>query len=409
MAGGTSRLFAAFVGLLVALGGVWIVRPDAARKRPKTGVTVDLAATIAEIEAGRATTPLIGNSTAGGGMTVTFLARSAGGQSPRIVSDVTGWGEQPDGTFDLTAGTMRRVGRTDWHSLQVDVAPRARIEYLIAYELTDYRLDPYNPRQAAGPQLGGLPASEFVMPGYRPPQEFADPPVSPGGILTEATVKSTALGGSYRLIIYTPPGYRENGGYPLVVILDLRSGQISRVLDWLIANRSIEAIVATFVGLKPPGSRGATGAPLRTFLNDELPRWMASRYAVAGSADRRAIIGISFGAKDALDTALPSGGASNAFGRLGLLIPGRRISPPDVDAIAGRRGHRLRVAILAGQYDRANLATARSLRQALADAGHCVDYTEVPEGHSASTWTNNLRVVLESLFGTSAGARRNEG
>jgi enterochelin esterase-like enzyme len=59
----------------------------------------------------------------------------------------------------------------------------------------------------------------------------------------------------------------------------------------------------------------------------------------------------------------------------------------------------LQVAILAGRYDQANLPTARAVRQALADAGHVVEYTEVPEGHSAVTWRNHLRAVLVPLFG----------
>jgi len=203
---------------------------------------------------------------------VTFLARRTGGPVPRIVSDVTGWGEHADGTFDITAGTMTRVGGTDWYSLQANVAPRARIEYLIADGPADYRLDPHNARHAAGPKLGGLPASEFVMPGYQPPPEFADPPASPAGRITKATIESRVLGGSCRLIVYTPSGYRDDGGYPVAVFLDLRSGQVSRVLDWLIAHQAIEPIVAVFVG---PGSRGndhLTGAPMRTFLAEELPR-----------------------------------------------------------------------------------------------------------------------------------------
>jgi hypothetical protein len=128
---------------------------------------------------------------------------------------------------------------------------------------------------------------------------------------------------------------------------------------------------------------------------------MASRYGVSRSAGKRAIIGTSFGAKDALDAAFSSGGAAEGLGRLGLLIPGRRIGRADIDAIAERRNLHLRVAILAGQYDQANVATARNVRQTLADAGHSVDYTEVPEGHSAVTWTNHLRVMLVSLFGVS--------
>jgi enterochelin esterase-like enzyme len=398
----TRLLILASAGVL-ALGVYAWRSPRAQRRRNPAPEATALEAAISEIEAGRKTTPLIGEPTAGGDATVTFLARRAGGPVPRIVSDVTGWGEHTDGTFDVTAGTMTRVGRTDWYSLQANVAPRARIEYLIAYGPTAYRLDPHNPRQAAGPQFGGLPASEFVMPGYLPPPEFADSPASPAGLITEATVESPVLRGSCRLIVYTPSGYRDDGDYPVAVFLDLRSGQVSRVLDWLIAHQAIEPIVAVFVG---PASRGydhLTGAPLRAFLTDELPRWMASRYGVTRRADERAIIGISFGAKDALEVATASGRQTAAFGRLGLLIPGRRIGPADIDAIAERRSVHLRVAILVGRYDRANVATARSLRQALADAGHTVDYTEVPEGHSAVTWTNNLRVVLVGLFG--AGGR----
>jgi enterochelin esterase-like enzyme len=199
---------------------------------------------------------------------------------------------------------------------------------------------------------------------------------------------------------------------------------VSRVLDWLIAHQVIEPIVAVFVGQRSRGNDHLAGAPLRTFLNDELMTWLASHYAVTGSEGKRAIIGISFGAKDALDAALSCGGAPDApfddphgdlsasvrsagtpgcqrdpFGRLGLLIPGRRLSRADIDAIAGRHRHRLRASILAGRYDHANVETARSLRRALADAGHVVDYTEVPEGHSAVTWTNHLGGLIVSLFG----------
>ena len=393
----TSLVLVACAG--VAALGVYAWRSTPAHRRDPAPEVTALEAAIAEIEAGRETTPLVGGPTAGGDAAVTFLAKRAGGAAPRVVSDVTGWGEHADGTFDVAAGTMTRVGQTEWYSLQASVAPRARIEYLIAAGPADYRLDPHNPRQAAGPKFGGLPASEFVTPGYRPPPEFADPPASPTGVTTETIVPSRTMGGRCRLIVYTPPGYRRDAAYPVAVFLDLRSGQVARVLDWLIAHDEIEPIVAVFVG--PPSSGGAhfEGAPLRAFLTGELPGWMTPRYGVSRSASRRAILGISFGAKDALDAALASGGSAGGFGRLGLLIPGRRIGPTDIAAIARRRGARLRVAILAGRYDLANVATARGLRQALADAGHAVEYTEVPEGHSAVTWTYHVRDVLVGLFG----------
>ena len=89
------------------------------------------------------------------------------------------------------------------------------------------------------------------------------------------------------------------------------------------------------------------------------------------------------------------------YGRLGLLIPGRRLTTADIEDLARQQGQRLHVAILTGRYDQANIATAKNARQTLADAGHTVEYIEVPEGHNSTTWRNHLGDVLVSLFGTS--------
>jgi enterochelin esterase-like enzyme len=355
-----------------------------------------LEAAIAEIEQGRATTPVVGDATAGGDFPVTFLARRVAGRLPRIVSDVTGWGEHVDGTFDAGAGRMTRVGRTAWYSLEARVAPGARIEYQIAYGTDDYRLDPHNPRRVGPP-----PASEFVTPGYEPPIELLGPPPSPAGVLTETTVESGALRAPCRVVVYTPAGYGAAGRSPVAVVLDARARQMARVMDWLIAHEQIEPIVAAFVELEPPGGEPPRDAPQRSFLARELPAWLAARYGVTAKAAERAVLAISYGARDALDAAIAT---PDGFGRLGLLIPGRRIGPADIAAIQRRSAPRLRVAILAGRYDEANLETARRVRQALAGAGHAVHYLEVPEGHSPRTWLHHLRGVLVSLFGPSPPA-----
>jgi len=389
-------IIVAVAGLLVgaAVLGWLALRARQPGQSQPGGAT--LASAIADIENGHLTTPLVSAGGSGSEAVVTFLARRRGSDVPRIVSDVTGWGEHIDGTFDFTAGTMARVGQTDWYLLQAAVAPAARIEYLIAYGQTDYQLDPHNPRQSTGGELGGLRAAEFVTPGYVPPPELEDPPVSPGGRTTEATIESRALGGASRVIVHTPAGYRRDRSYPAAVFLDLRSAHVARVIDWLISRQAIEPIVAVFVGPASRGSRFPEGEPLRAFLAGDLLAWVASRYSVTKRASERAIIAISYGAKDALDAATSP---PEAFGRLALLLPGRRLQQADIDVFAARCGHRLRVSILAGQYDWANLPTARSVRFALCRSGHAVDYVEVPEGHSAVTWIHHVRKVLVSLFG----------
>jgi enterochelin esterase-like enzyme len=383
-------LVAVLVGLATACG------------RARTGDASGdaLARAIAEVEAGRRTTPLIVQPAGGGDALVTFLAEITGEQAPRVVSDVTGWGENvADGTFDLTAGTMTRVGSTSWYRLEAQVAPGARVEYLIVHGV-DYGTDPHNPRQA--PYHGAGPVSEFVTLGYVPPRALLDPPGTPAGTTSEVEIASRALHGSRRAIVYTPAGYRRDRAYPLAVFHDgwaaAREGDPLRVLDWLIAHGTIEPLVAVFLAsTRDEDVESHQGAPLRAFLTEEVPAWVASRYGVTTRADERAILAISYGAKDALDAALAPAGT---YGRLGLLIPGRRLRHADLEAVAGLRDRRLRVAILAGRYDAANIATARDARAALAAAGHVVEYIEVPEGHNPATWRNHLGDVMVRLFGT---------
>jgi enterochelin esterase-like enzyme len=355
---------------------------------------------VAAIEAGHQTTPLVEQPAPGSDATVTFLVKSTDGQVPRIVSDVTGWGESPDDSnFDLTIGTMTRWGSTDWYWLPTQVAPRARIEYLVVHGDTDYRIDSNNPRR--GWARGRHDVSEFVTPDYVPPQELSDPPVTPAGTTIAGTIDSRALGAPRQVLVYLPPGYRDDGAYPVAVFHAggvARDGQAPRILDWLIAHRKIEPIVGLFLESYLPGDAdNHEGPPMRSFLIEEAPTWLASRFGVTARADEWAIFAISYGAKDAVDAALAP---AQTYGKLGLIIPGRRLTPDDLERYAQQPGRRLQVAILAGRYDQANLATARNVRRALADAGHAVDYIEVPEGHNPSTWRNHLRDVLVSLFGS---------
>lgn len=68
---------------------------------------------VVEIEAGRTTTPLVRPTESSGEFEVTFLAKRIGRRVPRIVSDLTGWGEHGDGTFDFHPLPLKCPPRSD--------------------------------------------------------------------------------------------------------------------------------------------------------------------------------------------------------------------------------------------------------------------------------------------------------
>jgi enterochelin esterase family protein len=380
------------VAVIVLIGYVGVpVRAPGASTSAGMGALQQI---VAGIDAGTRTSPIVNVGSPGGSATVTFLAKADGKNVPRIVSDVTGWGERKDGGFDFNVGRMTRIEGTTWYSLAATVEPQGRIEYLIAYGTGDYRLDPHNPRKV---QRVGGPASEIVMPDYVVPPEFTDPPVEPAGIVTETVLDSAAIGNPRRVIMYTPPGYTRYRTYPLAVFHDgglmVNSGEAPRVLDWLIAHHVIEPIVAAFVDPKSRTDDFRRGAPMRAFVVSELLPWIAARYPVTNDPGHRAIIGVSAGARGALDTAT----GTAAFNRVGLLIPA--LDQADVDAIPRSAGRRLRLSIVAARYDTLNIESARAAETAAIDRGHSVDYIEVPEGHSTATWRTHLRTVLIGLFG----------
>lgn len=390
-------------GLAAAAALAWQVGARLASSRA-SGAGAWLAAAIADVEAGRATTPLVRERPGSHEVAVTFLARASAGVPPRIVSDATGWGEQPGEGFSFAVGRMAAVegtqgpgARSTWYVLDTRVARGARIEYLLAYTPGDYRPDPHNPRRARF-RPPGSPASEFVAPGYAPPADPLTAASDRVGTLAGARIDSRALSGPVTAAVYTPPGYPRGRAYPVAVFHDRlnwgREGDGPRLLDRLIADRRIDPVVAVFPDSGRPGDENVPA--VRTFLGEELPRWLASRYDVTSRVEERAIVGVSYGAKDALEAAAAGSGA--AYGRVALFIPGRRLRTADIDELSRRPTARLRVAILAALYDAPNLATARSVRQVFASAGHEVHYVEVPEGHNAAAWRDHAGEILATLL-----------
>ncbi len=142
-----SLVVLAIAGLLVGAAALGLLAlKTGPRSRPQPGGAT-LVAAVEDIEAGRMSTPLVSRAHGGSGFTVTFLAKRLGGEAPRIVSDITGWGEHVDGTFDSTAGTMARVGQNG-----LVLAPGAgltRCARRVSHRVRPDRLSPRSAQPAA--------------------------------------------------------------------------------------------------------------------------------------------------------------------------------------------------------------------------------------------------------------------
>jgi enterochelin esterase-like enzyme len=377
------RLLAALVVLLGVVGFYSI--PTLAPSSDKAE-----GALVGQIERGELSVPVVRLNA------VTFFAQGEGGVSPRLVSDVTGWGERADGTFDFTVGGMHQIAGTNWYSLTAPARDSARIEYLFSYGAGDYRVDPRNPRKAS--RVGG-DASEVVMPGYVAPPEFSAPATGPAGKVTD-TIVSGQFVRERRVIVYTPPGYDPSQKYRLAVFHDgallVNTGEAPRVIDWLIAHDMIHPIVAVFVEPVSRADDFRPAAPMRDFVASELMSWISAHYSVTPLASDHAIIGVSAGARAALETMAAYPGV---YGKSGLMIPALRES--DVAMIPVRQGEapQLHLCVVAGLYDQLNYSAGELVRDSMIKRGQSVKYIEVAEGHSTATWKTHLHDVLVNLFG----------
>ena len=143
----------------------------------------------------------------------------------------------------------------------------------------------------------------------------------PHGELTYGYYASKAIGGTRPLIVYTPPGYRENAGpYPVLYLVSgttdteetwFKVGRVNFILDNLIAQkRAVPMIVVmpygnTLTGTPDPSSFQA--ADMYKVFADELVGgimpYVEARYRVAAEREKRAIAGFSRGGGQSLFTA----------------------------------------------------------------------------------------------------------
>ncbi len=360
-------------------------------------VGLDAAAQDAAIEkfvAAKGGTPIVENQSR-----LIFLAKDKDGQSPRIVGDFNGWAVTPQG-YDLAIGRTSRIEGSSWSFLESTSYTNARLEYGFLFD-KEYAADPMNPRIV---QAFAGPRSEVRMPFFVAQPEVDELGSAPRGELIAETFQSRSLGGSRRVWFYLPPGYAaaKDTLYPVVYVLDggnyVEKMDVPKVLDHLIANKSIPPVIAVF---SEPGDRQeeySRNPKWRGFIARELVPAVDKRFRTFPTPDHRAVLGSSLAAYGAIDIAVAE---PSVFGLCAAIAP-----PAQAATVVSNQANAraavvsIKFFVMGGVYD-SMIDGARLLRTTLDDYEAPVSYLEVSEGHNTNTFRAHLDDALRALLPSS--------
>jgi enterochelin esterase-like enzyme len=355
-------------------------------------------AAIEKFIAARGGTPIIENQTR-----LIFLVKDRNGAQPRIVGDFNAWAVTAQG-YDQTIGTTTRIEGSSWSFLESQSYTNARLEYGFLYD-KEYATDPLNPRTV---QAFAGPRSEVRMPFFvaQPEVDELGPATAqttnpPKGEVIAETVQSRSLGGTRRIWLYLPPGYAaaKDTLFPVVYVLDgnnyVEKMDVPRVLDHLIANKSIPPAIVVF---SEPGDRQeeySRNPKWRAFITTELVPMVDKRFRTFPTPDHRAILGSSLAAYGAVDLAVS---APSVFGLCAAIAP-----PVQAATVVSNQPHAraavvsIKFFVLGGVYD-SMIGGARLLRTTLDEYQAPVTYLEVSEGHNTNTFRAHLDDALRALL-----------
>ena len=339
------------------------------------------------------------------GDTAVFLARGPAGQMS-VAGDPNGW--------NPWASPMREVAPGVWARVDVFDA-RARLDYKLVRDGTEWALDPHNPHVQWS---GHGPNSELRMPAWRPAPETVPVPGAAAGTLgPPQQIESAALGATITYRVYTPPGYGAAGvraaRHPTLYVTDGheyaddRLGAVPTVLDALARDGRIDPPVAVFIdprrdGLNRRQTQYVQNPRFADFVATELVPTVDRTYRTRADAGSRVILGTSLGG--VFSTSLGVRHA-DVFGRLAIQSPAYWVSenpewwsgPSIYDEVAAVPEGTLEVFMSTGTINDTE-AGARRMRDTLLARGHTLTYVEVPEGHSWGNWRALIDDVAEALL-----------
>jgi enterochelin esterase-like enzyme len=328
-----------------------------------------------------------------------------------------------------------RIGATDLWIGYVTLPAASRAEYKIVLGENDWLVDPANPETSFS-GLAGV-TNVVALPGFAVTDESQPrSDTAPGNLDGGLSVESSHLGYTVDYSVYTPAGYEELAGLPVLYLLDgndfvdERMGALTSVLDNLIGSGRIEPLIAVFVDAREPSDPQhnrreeeflARPVEHAQFIADELVPAIDRAYRTDPDPDARAIAGVSYGGVAATYIAVSH---PAVFGNLAAFSPSLWVidNPQylaDPQQVAGARLMKaplqavtecgegtasaclpIRIFLSAGlpDWDVGDLA---GLATTLGQKGYRVDFRQAREGHTWDQWRGLSDEMLRFLFGAS--------
>ncbi|MEM1250018.1 MAG: alpha/beta hydrolase-fold protein [Acidobacteriota bacterium] len=225
-----------------------------------------------------------------------------------------------------------------------------------------------------------------------------------GSLSDNQIITSDALGYDLQYRVYTPPG--EHRDMPVLYVTDgqwyIQPGMLHVVLDELIADGTIEPVVAVFVDNRDPHNLQDNRRNAQFFCNDsymefyrsELLPHIESSYPVRADRRARTILGLSFGG---LNSACFGLLAHDTFHGIAMQSPA--IHPiPDMHGLwRGLPKKDLKIFLSTGTQ-RDNEGSTRRLHEILENKGYDMEYIEVDAGHDWKNWKPLLDDVAVTFY-----------
>jgi len=309
--------------------------------------------------------------------------------------------------FNLWSATsfMTRIPQTNLWYYSREFELDARLDYKFVTNGSNWILDPENPNKI----LGGFGAnSELAMPEYIQPWEIVyKSQVNHGTVITK-NIFSTAVGATYQLKIYLPPGYDSlsTTEYPSVYFQDgfeyVSLANAVNVLDNLLDSNKIQPVIAVFV---KPNNRNVEYADsirqkYRSFFVNELVPFIDNNYNTKKSPDQRLVLGDSYGGNI---SALISYNHPDVFGNCGLhsgaFQPnGFEIYAQVMTDLANGITKNIKWSSIWGSYEGTLTINMDVFKDSLLKNGYKVDWEKRPEGHSWGLWRATIDKMLIYFF-----------